>query len=177
MPKIIYYVACSVDGFIAGANGDVSQFIYTGKGIEQYQNDLAQFETVIMGRKTYEFGYNFGLTPGQPAYPQMQHYIFSNSLQFKEQSNNVHVVSLNIENLQTVLSKSTTDIYLCGGGDFAGWLLDNEKIDVMKIKLNPLLLGTGKKLFGSSEKKLKLNLLESIGYDDGLQLLTYDIKY
>jgi len=35
-----------------------------------------------MGKNTYEFGYKFGLKPGQRAYPHMTHYIFSNSLKF-----------------------------------------------------------------------------------------------
>ena len=74
MKKIIYYIASSLEGFITGRNEDISHFIYTGKGVEKYQNDLADFKTVIMGRKTYEFGYKYGLEPGQPAYPHMLTY-------------------------------------------------------------------------------------------------------
>lgn len=80
MPKIVYYVAISLDGYIAGEGDDVSMFIPGGNGVEQYQKDLLDFSTVIMGRRTYEFGYQYGLQPGQPAYPHMEHYIFSDSL-------------------------------------------------------------------------------------------------
>lgn len=72
MNKIIYYVATSLDGFIAGMNDDISDFVFDGDGVKKYQSDLQEFDTVIMGRKTYEFGYNYGLEPGQPAYPNMR---------------------------------------------------------------------------------------------------------
>ncbi len=70
-----------------------------------------------------------------------------------------------------------TDIYLCGGGMFAGWLLDNELIDVLKLKLNPIILGGGTRLFGSSSKSLFLNLKESRDFEKGFKILTYNIKY
>ena len=78
MRKIIYYVASSLDGFISGPDDDVSDLVYTGSGVEQYLNDLQSFETVIMGRSTYEFGYKFGVAPGDPSptYQYMKHYIF-----------------------------------------------------------------------------------------------------
>jgi len=76
MRKIVYYVATSIDGFIAGPNEEIDMFIPDGPLVEQYKDDLQGFNTVIMGRNRYEFGYKFGLEPGKPAYPHMQHYIF-----------------------------------------------------------------------------------------------------
>ncbi len=84
MRKITYYAAAAPDGFIEGPNGDVSGFVQQGDGVDQYLKDLQSYDTVIMGRKTYEFGYRFGLVPGQPAYPHIRHYIFSNTLKFDE---------------------------------------------------------------------------------------------
>lgn len=57
MRKIVYYVASSLDGFTSGLNEDVSGFIPTCHGVDQYLADLAHYDTVIMGRRTYEFGY------------------------------------------------------------------------------------------------------------------------
>ena len=94
MKKIVYYVASSIDGFIAGTNDDISKFILEGKAVEKYQSDLLNFKTVMMGRKTYEFGYKFGLIPGQPAYPKMEHYIFSNNMTLSNLSDSVHVEDL-----------------------------------------------------------------------------------
>jgi dihydrofolate reductase len=177
MKKIVYYVAISIDGYISGENGDISGFVAKGNGVEQYLTDLKAFETVIMGRNTYEFGYQYGLQPGQPAYPHMDHYIFSKTLSFDIVADNVKISDLDLNEIKRIKQISKTDIYLCGGGIFAGWLLENELIDELKVKINPLILGKGVKMFGDSQKSFQLNLLASEKYADGLLINTYAIKY
>src|SRR5918998_1379530 len=102
MRDIIYYVAISIDGFIAGLNEDISGFTSQGTGVQKYLDDLLNFDTVIMGRKTYEFGYKFGLRPGQPAYPHMKHFIFSESLKFQEQSDQVKICKIDLAEIQAI---------------------------------------------------------------------------
>lgn len=177
MQKIVYYVASSLDGFITGPNEDVSLFITEGPGVEQYYADLTQYKTVIMGRKTYEFGYQYGLQPGQPAYPNMEHYVFSNSLEIENTAKSVHIEKPSVDRIQELKANATTDIYLCGGGEFAGWLLDHGLIDVIKLKLNPVILGEGTWLFGSSTTQVKLRLTDETAYPDGMEILTYEMKY
>lgn len=174
MQKIIYYVASSLDGYIAGKNEDISKFIMQGDGVEKYQSELASFETVIMGRKTYEFGYKYGLEAGQPAYPHMKHYIFSNNLKLDNLSESVHIEKLSLDKVYEIKQSSKTDIYLCGGGMFAAWLLENGLIDQLKLKLNPIILGEGIRLFGNSTAIANWKLIESQTFKDGLQFLTYN---
>ena len=178
MGNLIYYVASSIDGFISGENGDVSKFIYQGKGVEKYLEDLKSFDTVMMGRKTYEFGYEYGAIAGQPspAYPHMKHYIFSDTLEFDNQSEQVEVKKVTVAEVLNIKKEATSDIYLCGGGEFAGWLFDNGLIDQLKIKLNPIILGQGVALFGNSKKSLVANLIEKQSFEDGLQILTYNLQ-
>lgn len=175
MRNIIYYVATSLDGFICGPDDNISGFVGEGNGIDKYFSDLADYDTVIMGRSTYEFGYKFGLKPGQRAYPHMTHYIFSNSLLLSDPDPKVHVCPIDIELIKELKAQAGTDIYLCGGGTFAGWLLDNDLIDILKIKLNPIVLGKGVRLFGNSSKGFKLELTDSKQFDKGLQIMTYNI--
>ena len=176
MNKVIYYVASSLDGFISGVNGDISKFMPHGRAVEKYQADLDNYSTVIMGRKTYEFGYQFGLESGQPAYPHMEHYIFSETLQIEALAKTVHIEKMSIERIKEIVAASQTDIYLCGGGEFAGWLLDNGVIDQLKLKLNPIVLGDGVPLFGNSKTSLVGKLIEKESFESGLQFLTYDLK-
>ena len=176
MNKIIYYVASSLDGFISGANGDISKFLPDGKAVEKYQADLLNFRTVIMGRKTYESGFQFGLEPGQPAYSHMEHYIFSETLKIEQLAATVHIEKKSIHRIKEIVNASETDVYLCGGGQFAGWLLDHGLIDQLKLKLNPIVLGDGVPLFGNSITSLVGNLIEKESFDTGLQFLTYDLK-
>lgn len=176
MQKIVYYVASSLDGYIAGVDDDTSKFVPDGKGVEKYLSDLKKFKTVIMGRRTYEFGYRFGLVPGQPAYPHMNHHIFSKTLKIKQLAENVRIEKKSIQRIKEIKEKSKTDIYLCGGGQFAGWLLDNGLIDILKLKLNPIIFGDGIPIFGNSRSSLIGHLIEKESFDMGLEILTYDLK-
>lgn len=177
MRKIVYYVAVSVDGYISGINDDVADFVMQGSGVDQYFADLKYYDTVIMGRSTYEVDYKFGLKPGQLAYPSMKHYIFSGSLKFENPDPKLVVSKLHLSEIDRIRSESGTDIYLCGGGQLAGCLLENQRIDILKLKLNPLLLGQGVKLFEGTTAKYKLRLVASETFDNGLQIMTYHIHY
>ena len=176
MNKIIYYVATSLDGYISGPKEDISKFVGQGNGLDYYLSDLQSFKTVIMGRKTYEFGYKFGIKPGDPAYPHMEHYVFSDSMNLESTASNVHILKSDLSTIERIREESATDIYLCGGGAFAGWLLDHNMIDELKLKINPIILGGGVPLFGSSIKSLKLKLKEQLSFDHGLLINTYAIK-
>jgi dihydrofolate reductase len=176
MRRIVYYVAISLDGFISGPNGEIDGFVHEGSGVAKYLADLAEYDTVIMGRNTYEFGYKFGLRPGERAYPHMTHYIFSDSLKFENPDPKVHVYPIELGRIMQLKNETGPDIYLCGGGIFAGWLLDNDLIDVLKIKLNPLILGKGVRLFGSSEKRIKMDMVDTSTFENGLQIITYNIR-
>ena len=177
MRKIIYYVASSLDGFISGINEDISGFVATGNGVDKYLSDLAQFDTVIMGRHTYEFGYKFGLQPGQPAYQHMSHHIFSDNFKLENPAPGVHIKKIDLREIETIQNQPGSDIYLCGGGQFAGWLLDNKKIDTLKLKLNPLILGQGVRIFGSSKQTYKATLINTEVNQNGLQIMTFNIEY
>lgn len=176
MRKIVYYVASSLDGFIAGIDDDISKFVPKGKGVDKYLSDLQNFETVIMGRRTYEFGYKFGLVPGQPAYPHMMHHIFSDTLKLNELADNVQIENKSIERIKQIIKNAKTDIYLCGGGEFAGWLLDNGLIDILKLKLNPIILGEGIPIFGNSKASSVGRLITKESFDGEFDILTYELK-
>ena len=175
MPKIVYYVASSLDGYIMGSEGKMDSFVGEGSGVQQYLSDLKQFDTVIMGRRTYEFGYPYGVVPGQPAYPGMKHFIFSDRLKFANLHPDIEICRLTTENIKKIREQAHTDIYMCGGGEIARWLLENNELDILKIKLNPLILGSGTRIFGKVTKELKTKLLDTKKYDHGLQIMTYEI--
>lgn len=91
MTELHYYIATTLDGFIAGPNGeaDESIFSYDEDFVSDFLKSLKSYDTVLMGRKTYEYGYQYGMKPGEPSgvalasNPDMKHYIFSSSIDFK----------------------------------------------------------------------------------------------
>ncbi|MEM7109741.1 MAG: dihydrofolate reductase family protein [Bacteroidota bacterium] len=176
MKKIVYYVASSIDGFIAGPNGDISKFQLEGPAVDKYHSDLQSFQTVIMGRNTYEFGYQYGLEPGHPAYPHMKHFIFSNTLEFNVKHDQVQCLELSAGNIEKIRNDSPTDVYLCGGGQFAGWLLEQGLIDTLKLKLNPTVLEGGVRIFGDSKASVKMELIQRESFDKAFDILTYNLS-
>ena len=177
MKKIVYYVAMSLDGFISGPNDSIEGYVDKGSGLDHYLVDLKTFDTVIMGRKTYEFGFKFGLIPGQPAYKHMQHYIFSDSASYQNLHPQVRIVARELDIIKQLKQENGAPIYLCGGSIFAGWLLNNGLIDEVKIKLSPFLFGDGLPLFSGVKQKVDLELFESQPHDHGMMILNYNVKY
>lgn len=182
MRKIIYHVATTLDHFIAHEDHSIDGFLPEGEHVTDYIAQLQQYDTVIMGKRTYTFGYQYGMKPGDAPYPHMMHYIFSKTLQFDTEVINEKVNIIRgqeIEFLQQLKQGEGTDIYCCGGAAFAAFLLDNQLIDQLIIKLNPVLFGRGIPLFADSThfKTLPLTLLDSKTYSNGVLLLTYQLDY
>lgn len=175
MRKLNYYIAVTADGFISHEDGSITGLLMEGDHADAFIQSLSGYDTVLMGRKTYEFGFQFGLQPGQAAYPNLHHYVFSKSLCF-ESSEQVTLVSSNVvETVQALKQGRGKDIWLCGGGDLAGDLLEHGLIDSLTVKVNPVIFGAGRTLFGARAKAVELSLVSSKTYDNGVQLNTYDI--
>ena len=176
MRNINYYIAITLDGYICHEDGSVDGFLMEGEHAEDFIKSLDSYDLVLMGRKTYEFGFQFGLKAGQPAYQNMKHYIFSKSLDFT-QTESVKLVKSNaIEYVKNLKNSEGSDIWLCGGSELAGSLFENNLIEKITLKVNPVVFGSGKKLFSNSKKSGKFNLLSSRKYDNGVILNKYEIE-
>lgn len=177
MRKVVYDVTMSLDGYIAGPDGSVDAFSIKGSHMDDYQKRLLSYDTVLMGKKTYEIGYKFGLKPGEVLYPHMKHYIFSHSIDFEESGQVFIVRNYAQETVRELRGKEGGDIFLAGGGIFAGSLLRLGFIDVLKINVNPVVLGGGVKLFDNPPTKPKFHLVSGKKYRNGVALMTYSVKY
>lgn len=162
MRKLVYYVAVSLDGFIADQNGDTSMFPTEPEALNELfvrypetcphrlrellgvTGEPRRFDTVLMGARTHEPALGAGLTS---AYPHLRQIVVSHRelpadpTVEKWEGN----VAVRARGLKTEPGK---DIWLCGGGSLAGQLLD--QIDELQLKINPVTLGTGVPLFAGS---------------------------
>lgn len=173
MPRIIYDVAVTLDGLIAGPDGDITRFPGDGPVVEDYLARLHTYGTAIMGRATYEFGYRFGMSPGTNPYPHMRTLVFSDRLALPE-TRAVEVVRGNATlHLRTLAAGEGRDIYLCGGGRLAGSLLSAGLIDVLRIKRAPILYRTGTPLFSGVANPPNLRLTETRDYGGGFRYEEY----
>jgi dihydrofolate reductase len=167
MHPIIYDVAVSVDGYISGPDGDISRFAHAGEVVEDYTARLNSYGVAIMGRGTYEFGYRFGLAPGQNPYPHMQTYVFSKQIDLPDQGDVTQMQGDLKAQLDHLKTSASGPIYLCGGGAFAGALLALGAIDLLRLKRAPIILGGGVRLFGDDAEAPKLRHRSTKVYEGG----------
>lgn len=174
MRKLKYHVATTLDGFIAHQDHSVGGFVDEGEHVIDYLNSLKNdYDVVLMGRRTYEFGFQFGVTD---PYPWMKQYVLSRTME-KSPDPNVELVSEKVIDLVQSLKKGDgKDIYLCGGGELATALLEEGLIDEIVLKVNPVLFGTGVPLFSKTIQQTRLELISSKTYENGVLLLEYRVK-
>ncbi|WP_419911130.1 dihydrofolate reductase family protein [Hoeflea sp.] len=170
MQPIIYDVAVSLDGFISGPGGDISQFAHDGPVVDDYAARLSGYSTAIMGRKTYEFGYAHGLAPGMNPYPHMETFVFSQTLSLPDDSEVSVVTEHWDDKILDLKSRSPGPVYLCGGGALAGRLLEKGAISQIILKRAPCIFGDGVTLFGGQSTSMPFNRLETKTYDNGYLL-------
>lgn len=172
MRKFIYHIATSLDGFIADQHGKVDHFLMEGPHVADFTQALAQYDTVVMGRRTYEFGFQYGLQPGQPAYQGLKHIVASQSLDF-ESNDEVQLIKTDIAtHLKQLKTQPGKAIWLCGGGKLAGYLFHHGLLDALWLKINPIILGNGIPLFEglSSPLTLPTQKCEQKHYSNGVLL-------
>ncbi|MCG8382860.1 MAG: dihydrofolate reductase family protein [Gammaproteobacteria bacterium] len=172
MSKLIYYVASTLDGFIAHEDGSFDGFAWDDEVVSDFFNDQKQFGTVLMGRKTYEIGLNEGKTS---PYPDMRQIVFSKSMSTSPDPEVELVASDPVEFVKALKSISDKPIWVCGGSEIATQLLKAELIDKIVIKLNPVVFGTGIPLFGSIPKHVSLKLVDQKSYSCGIVFNTYEV--
>lgn len=177
MHPVIYDVAVSVDGFIAGPDGDISGFAHEGTVVEDYLARLADYAVAIMGRATYEVGYRFGLEPGQNPYPHMRTVVFSDRLQIDRPCAVEVMRRPDVSLIDAIRTKAGGPVYLTGGGRFAAWLLAARQIDVLRVKRAPILLGQGVPLFSAVPAGTQLLCQSTRPYDNGYMFQEYRIAH
>jgi len=176
MQPIIYDVAVSIDGFISGVDGDISQFASEGAIVDDYYARLTGYSVAIMGRNTYEFGYRYGLEPGANPYRHMKTIVFSSEIKLPENRDVSVVRTLERPFLEDMKMSAEGPIYLCGGGQFAGVLLDAGLIDVLRLKRAPILLGQGVPLFRTASRCPVLVNTMTRPYDNGSVFQEFEFR-
>jgi len=190
MRKLIYYVACTVDGFIAHEDGSFDCFLTGGEHVADLLESFPEtipahlrdmlgvraknrrFDAVLMGRKTYEVGLEVGVTS---PYPHLKQYLFSGGMR-ESPDGEVQLVSGNAAaKVRGLKQEAGKDIWLCGGGELATRLFP--EIDELILKVNPVLIGSGIPLFRGVVKPTALEVAASKGYGNGFRLTHYRVKH
>lgn len=191
MRELIYYVAVTLDGFIAHPDGSFDKFPWDN----DYGADLAQtfpetlpaharpaehrslenrwFDTVLMGRNTYEVGLKVGI--GSP-YPTLRQYVFSRNYTESPDPQVTLVSGDAVEAVQALKQEDGKAIWLCGGSVLATTLLTAGLIDRLILKLNPVVFGSGIPLFAPVVTQVLTELTDLKRYPSGHMILYYNLK-
>jgi dihydrofolate reductase len=191
--KLTYFIACSLDGFIGDPGGDATvmyQFVdeeFLGFLKAEYPetvstpgrralgfDDLAnrRFDTIIQGRASYDVALKEGITS---PYAHLRQYVASRTLT-ESPDPQVEMVADDLVGKVRELKAEEGElgIYLCGGSQLAGALLD--EIDELVIKTYPVVYGTGMPMFGSDFAVTEFALDEVRAFGNGAVVRTYSRK-
>jgi dihydrofolate reductase len=189
MRKLTYYVASTIDGFIATDDGAVDFFPVGGDHgpaiTAQYPETLPTkvreslgidkrnryFDTVLMGRKTHDFGVRTGTSS---PYAHLKQYVVSTTLPENPDPDVELIAADPLTKVRELKRAEGLGIWLCGGGELAQVLLP--EIDQIFLKLYPVLLGHGRSLFGTGPRlpdAAKFRMITSRVFEDGVAFLKY----
>ena len=169
MRQVVYSVAASLDGYIAGPNGE-SDWIVMDPEID-FSALFGRFDTFLLGRKTYEVtrGSGEGSMPGTTSY------VFSTTLQ---QADNPGVIVSDdpVGTVAMLKQQSGKDIWLFGGAGLFGSLLGLGLVDRVEVAIIPVILGSGVPLSHDLQRRAELHLVDHRVYPTtGTVSLTYTI--
>ncbi|MFE3001216.1 dihydrofolate reductase family protein [Nocardia sp. NPDC059246] len=189
MRKLVYYVAVSLDGYIAGPQGEYD-FYPTGDDLMAWFGEAMpetvpthlrelvglpvdtpnrQIDTVLMGRGSYEPGLAAGT---DSPYNHLKQYVFSTTLAPVDNPQ-VEIVSGDpVELVRRLKKEEGLDIWLCGGANLAGQLIG--EIDRLILKSYPVIAGAGLPMIIGNFSPSRFEVTQRREFGNGTQVTWLD---
>ncbi len=157
MPKVIVYIATSLDGYIAREDGSIDWLPESAES--GYDSFYKSVDTVVMGKTTYEQV----LTFGEYQYKDKKSFVFTRTSQKKD--GNVEFVSDVEKFVKDGFPGAGEDVWLVGGAQIIAAFLKQKVVNEIIVTIIPVLLGKGISLFKNIENETKLELIKTVKYD------------
>jgi dihydrofolate reductase len=187
MRRIITTTWVTLDGYVAGPNGDMGWVgeIYDD-AMGAYEYDLVNaVDTLLLGRVTYEsFAGSWPHVPESPTASEgektyarrlnaMRKVVVSTSLDRADWNNSTLLREITAESIGQLKSEPGGDMLIYGSASVVQALTSLGLIDEYQVLVHPVLVGGGKPLFGALTEQVKLKLVDSKTHPSGVVMLTY----
>jgi dihydrofolate reductase len=184
MGRIIITEFVSLDGVMEDPGG-AEDFKYGGWTFEIARGDegdkfkldeTMESDALLLGRVTYEgFAKAWPEREGEFAdkFNQMPKYVVSSTLESADWSNSTVLKGDVVEAVRKLVDEQDGNIVVHGSATLAQTLLDNDLVDELRLMVFPVVLGSGRRLFGETSDKKRLQLVDSRAVGDGVAILVY----
>ena len=185
MRRIISFMHISLDGFVAGPNGEMNWIKVDEELFDHVGKRISKGDTALYGRKTYQMMENYWPTAGDKPnasrhdkehskwYSKVHKVVLSKTLEGEELANTT-IISDNIsEQLNEIRQQDGEDILLFGSPTATHSLMQLDLIDGYWLFVNPIILGKGISLFEGIKDKIKLKLVNTMQLSSGVTELDY----
>jgi len=184
MRKLFLFMMISLDGFFEGPNHEIIWHNVDDEFNDFAISQLNDIDLILFGRKTYELMVNYWPTEDakkdDPIVAELMNkpskIVFSKTLK-KVGWENTRILRDNaIEVVRQLKERSGKEIAIFGSSDLCVNLMEANLLDELRIMINPIMLGNGKKLFQGMISQLKIKLVKIRSFASGNVLLYYHIE-
>ena len=181
MRKIFVFNWVSLDGFIAGPNGDIEWFYYDDEIAQIAKAAQQRADTIIFGKNTYDVMVAFWPTEASANDdPEVTHYmnttkkiVFSTTLKESTWENTTILNSIDTKEINQLKSQPGKDMIIYGSGKVIAELASRGLIDEYQLLINPVVLGKGLPEFQLKDQQLRLKLNYTRPLQSGVVFLQY----
>lgn len=176
----------SIDGFIAGQNGEMDWMVWDWDDeIKKFVSEITEpVDCIIMGKNLaisfIPYWENVASNPDDLQYPfgkkmtDTHKVVFTKTMDKSEWKNTVLANGDLIEEITNLKQQNGGDIIAYGGAIFVSSLIKAGLIDEFNLFVNPAALGVGMPIFEELEVKQSLRLKKAVGFNCGIALLQYE---
>lgn len=185
MRKIISFMHISLDGFVAGVNGEIDWAMVGEEIFSHVSKRIDESDTALYGRVTYQMMEDYWPTvSSQPSaskldvdhakwYEKVHKVVLSKTID-RESLDNTEIISDNlVERINEIKQQPGEDILIFGSPSATHSLMKLNLVDGYWLFVNPIVLGQGTRLFVDIDERIKLKLLNTRQFNCGVTELNY----